>query len=297
MTATGTVVPGRVGVVGLGLIGGSFARALHRGGTEVLAWNRTRSIYELARVETVDGELEGDAVGTCELIVLTTYPAHSVAWLEEHARLVSPDAVVIDACGVKRGPCGRCLAVGPGGGGAGGGAPPQAGPPITGGAMAGTQYSGFAHARADLFEGAPLVLCPPPGDPVENLALLDRVAGLLAPCGFGSVTVATPEEHDGEIAHTSQLAHVVSSAYVKSPRAASRKGFSAGSWRDLTRVASLNAPMWSELFLANADNLVDEIDLIVGHLTEYRDAIAAGDREALEALLEEGNRAKEEADR
>lgn len=287
MTATGTVVPGRVGVVGLGLIGGSFARALHRGGTEVLAWSRTRSIYELARVETVDGELEGDAVGTCELIVLTTYPAHSVAWLEEHARLVSPDAVVIDACGVKRGPCGRCLAVAREHGFAFVGAHP----------MAGTQYSGFAHARADLFEGAPLVLCPPPGDPVENLALLDRVAGLLAPCGFGSVTVATPEEHDGEIAHTSQLAHVVSSAYVKSPRAASRKGFSAGSWRDLTRVASLNAPMWSELFLANADNLVDEIDLIVGHLTEYRDAIAAGDREALEALLEEGNRAKEEADR
>ena len=256
MTAGGTVVPGRVGVVGLGLIGGSFARALHRGGTEVLAWNRTRSIYELARVETVDGELEGDAV-------------------------------VIDACGVKRGLCERCLAVAAGHGFTFVGAHP----------MAGTQYSGFAHARADLFEGAPLVLCPPPGDPVENLALLDRVAGLLGPCGFGSVTVATPEEHDEEIAHTSQLAHVVSSAYVKSPRAARRKGFSAGSWRDLTRVASLNAPMWSELFLANADNLVDEIDLIVGHLTEYRDAIAAGDREALEALLEEGNRAKEEADR
>lgn len=287
MTAGGTVVPGRVGVVGLGLIGGSFARALHRGGTEVLAWNRTRSIYELARVETVDGELEGDAVGTCELIVLTTYPAHSVAWLEEHAHLVSPDAVVIDACGVKRGLCERCLAVAAGHGFTFVGAHP----------MAGTQYSGFAHARADLFEGAPLVLCPPPGDPVENLALLDRVAGLLGPCGFGSVTVATPEEHDDEIAHTSQLAHVVSNAYVKSPRAQRRRGFSAGSWRDLTRVAALNAPMWCELFLENADNLIDEIDLLTAHLTEYRDALAAGDAEALCALLEEGNRAKKEADR
>ncbi len=288
MSAQSAVVPGRVGVVGLGLIGGSFARALHRGGTEVFAWNRTRSILDLARVETVDGELDPDAVPTCELIVLTTYPAHSVAWLEEHADLVSADAVVIDACGTKRALCERCFAVASEHGFTFVGAHP----------MAGTQYSGFAHATADLFEGAPLVLCPAPdADPVANLELLDRVAGLLSPCGFGSVTVATPEEHDDEIAHTSQLAHVVSNAYVKSPRAQRRRGFSAGSWRDLTRVAALNAPMWCELFLENADNLIDEIDLLTAHLTEYRDALAAGDAEALCALLEEGNRAKKEADR
>lgn len=282
-----TMEPGRVGVVGLGLIGGSFARALHGAGTEVYVWNRTRSTLDLALVDAADGELDDDTVGTCELIVLTTYPGHSVSWLAEHAHLVSPDAVVIDACGTKRSLCAACRAIADEHGFTFVGAHP----------MAGTQFSGYGRSRADMFCGAPLVLCPPPGaDPVESVALMHRIKDLLAPCGFGSVTVATPEEHDVEIAYTSQLAHLVSSAYVKSPRALSQKGFSAGSWRDLTRVASLNAPMWRELFLDNADNLLVEVDEIMGHLADYRDALARRDGERLEELLEEGTALKKEAD-
>ena len=144
-----------------------------------------------------------------------------------------------------------------------------------------------------MYVDQPMVIVPPRYD---DIFLLDRVKALLAPAGFGRFSVTTAEAHDEMIAFTSQLAHVVSNAYVKSPTAKRHDGFSAGSYRDLTRVAWLNAPMWSELFLENKENLIREVDCIIDHLTAYRDAMAADDRETLTALLAEGKRLKEEID-
>ena len=162
--------------------------------------------------------------------------------------------------------------------------------------MAGTQFSGFAHARATMFKGAPMVVVPPKMEDLARATVLERLKELLAPCGFGSFTLATAEEHDRVIAYTSQLAHVVSNAYVKSPTARSHKGFSAGSYKDLTRVARLNAPMWTELFLDNADNLSAELGCVIESLQAYKDAIDAGDAERLEGLLAEGDRIKREVE-
>lgn len=283
-----TYVPGRIGVVGLGLIGGSFVRAWHEAGFEAFAWNRSRDILDLARIDTIDGELTEEVLPTCELVVLTTYPEHSVQWLRERADLISPDALVIDACGVKRTVCGQCWEIAEGRPWTFVGAHP----------MAGTQFSGYAHSRADMFQGAPMVLCPSPElRDLDRLELLSRLVGLLRPVGFGRFSVTTPEEHDRLIAHTSQLAHVVSNAYVKSPQAQEQAGYSAGSWRDLTRVADLNAPMWTELFLDNRDNLTAELDLIIENLGAYRDALEAGDAVELERLLQEGADLKRAADR
>jgi prephenate dehydrogenase len=134
-------------------------------------------------------------------------------------------------------------------------------------------------------------------DDFERLDVLERLKGLLEPCGFGFFTLATAEEHDELIAYTSQLAHVVSNAYVKSPAAQKHKGFSAGSYKDLTRVARLNATMWTELFLDNADYLSEEIGIIISNLQQYKDAIDAGDAERLRELLAEGDRLKREAER
>ena len=279
-----TFVPGRCGVVSLGLMGGSFAKAFAAAGVEVFAWHRTRSTLELAMIETVDGELDDTTIPTCELIVLAGYPASTVEWLERYAPLVSPGAIVIDAVGVKRVICERCEQI-------------CAGHPFTFVGchpMAGTQYSGFAHARATMFKGAPMVVVPPAMDDLERATVLERLKELLAPCQFGSFTLATADEHDRNIAFTSQLAHVVSNAYVKSPTARDHRGFSAGSYRDLTRVARLNAPMWTELFLDNADHLGAELDCIIESLSAYRDALAAGDADRLEALLAEGDRIKRE---
>jgi prephenate dehydrogenase len=163
--------------------------------------------------------------------------------------------------------------------------------------MAGTQYSGFAHARANMFHGAPMVVVPPVEmDDIDRVELLLRLKELLAPLGFGFWQLSTAARHDEMIAYTSQLAHVVSNAYVKSPTAQSHRGFSAGSYKDLTRVARLNADMWSELFLDNADYLGHELDLLIENLQQYRDAIAAGDAERLHDLLAEGDRLKREAE-
>ena len=159
--------------------------------------------------------------------------------------------------------------------------------------MAGTHNSGLKYARAELYHGAPMVIVPPVYDDIE---LLDRAKEMLAPAGFGHISVTTAEKHDAMIAFTSQMAHVVSNAFIKSPTASVHKGFSAGSYKDLTRVAWLNAPMWAELFMENRDYLLDELNILIDNLSAYRTAMENGDREELTRLLEEGKRRKEEVD-
>ncbi len=282
-----TFVRNRVGVLGLGLIGGSFAKGLHEGGREVFAWNRTRSTVELAMAECVDGELTNDIVPTCELIILAGYPQVSVEWLRKMRDRISPGAIVIDVVGVKRNICRDCFAI----------AQDYEWHFIGCHPMAGTQYSGFAYTRANMFYGAPMVVVPPENmDDFVRVDILARLKTLLEPCGFGSYTLSTAEHHDEVIAFTSQLAHVVSNAYVKSPSAKVHKGFSAGSYRDLTRVARLNAQMWTELFLENGDYLSEEIGILIRNLQQYKDAIDNNDAERLKSLLEEGDRRKKEVE-
>ena len=159
--------------------------------------------------------------------------------------------------------------------------------------MAGSQFSGFKYSRPDLFHGQPMVLVPPVFD---DIYLLERAKKALTPCHFGSFSVTTAEDHDRLIAFTSQMPHILSNAFIKSPTASEHNGFSAGSYRDLTRVAWLNPDMWAELFLENRDNLLFELDTYISALEAYRDAIAMGDRKQLTALLEAGKRRKEEVD-
>jgi prephenate dehydrogenase len=159
--------------------------------------------------------------------------------------------------------------------------------------MAGTQFSGFAYSRADLFKNAPMVIVPKEFD---DMKLLERIRIALAPAGFKGIAITSAQEHDRIIAFTSQLPHVVSNAFIKSPTALGHKGISAGSYKDLTRVAWLNAPMWTDLFMQNADHLSNEIDLLIKELLDYKQALAAGDAVKLCSLLEEGKRCKEQID-
>lgn len=280
------MVAGRVGVVGLGLIGGSIARAMARGGHEVYAFDLNADIETFAAIETTAGTLADELVPTCELIVLACYPKACVDWLREHADLVSPDAIVIDTGGVKRSICEPCFEIAR-----------EAGITFVGcHPMAGTQFSGYAHSRADLFQGAPLVLVPPAVDDALKLELLGQVREMVRPLGFGKFSVTSAAEHDRVIAFTSQLAHVVSNAYVKSPTAQVHHGFSAGSYRDLTRVAHLNPQMWSELMIDDADALAFEIDHLIESLGAYSRALKDRDQRYLENLLAEGDRIKRALD-
>ena len=273
-----------VGILGLGLIGGSLARAYTIAGHTVLAANRDSSILGFAQLAgAVDGPLTPENIRECDLILLAIYPEASAAWLEENARHISPDALVMDCCGVKQQICDRCFPL----------ADKHGFTFIGGHPMAGTQFSGFKYSRADLFQGAPMVLVPPRFDDMD---LLDRAKKALAPCGFGSFSVTTARDHDRMIAFTSQLPHIISNAFIKSPTALEHQGFSAGSYRDLTRVAWLNSQMWAELFLENREFVLSELDTLLSSLTAYRDAVAADDRDTLITLLEEGKQRKEAVD-
>ena len=274
----------KVGILGLGLIGGSLARAYALEGHSVFAGEKDESMLSFAMLAgAVQGKLDETTVPGCDLILLAIYPGGSAMWLEKNAFLISREALVIDCCGVKEEICRRCFPLAK-----------QYGFTYVGGhPMAGSQFSGFKYSRADLFEGAPMVLVPPVYDDIE---LLQRVKDALKPCHFGAFSVTTAEEHDKIIAFTSQMPHILSNAFIKSPTAARHKGFSAGSYKDLTRVAWLNPQMWGELFLENRENLLFELDTYIDSLTAYRQAIADNRQDALVALLEEGKRRKEEVD-
>ena len=273
-----------VGILGLGLIGGSLARAYAMAGHTVLAAEKDESMLSFAQLAgAVDAPLTDENIGSCQLILLAIYPEGSASWLEEHAPYVSRDALVIDCCGVKQRICSRCFPLAQ-----------KYGFTFVGGhPMAGTHFSGFKYSRANLFVDAPMVLVPPRFDDMD---LLDHCKTMLEPCHFGFFSVTTAAEHDRMIAFTSQMPHILSNAYIKSPTALSHKGFSAGSYKDLTRVAWLNPQMWAELCLENKDNTLFELDTYIQSLNAYKTALENNDLDTLIALLDEGKRRKEEVD-
>ena len=272
------------GIVGLGLIGGSMAKAYKKSGQTVYGSDINEITLGYGMLSgIVDEKLTDDNIAECELILIALNPDVACRWLEDNAAKLSPDTMVIDLCGTKRMICSTGFALAE-----------QYGFTFVGGhPMAGTHHSGFKNSREDLFEGQPMVLVPPRFDDME---LLDRCKNALAPCEFGSFSVTTADDHDKMIAFTSQMPHILSNAFIKSPTALRHKGFSAGSYKDLTRVAWLNAPMWAELFMENKENVLTELDFYIESLKAYRDAISADDMEKLTALLEEGKRRKEEVD-
>lgn len=275
----------KTAIIGLGLIGGSLAKAFKaRSENTVYGADLDHDTLTYAKLsETIDEVLTEETLKECKLIIIALYPDATVKWLQSNAHLISKDAIVIDTCGTKRAVCNAGFEI----------AKKYGFTFIGGHPMAGTQFSGIKYSRADLFKGASMVIVP---EHLDNMALLEEIKELLAPAGFGKITPSTAEEHDKIIAFTSQLAHVVSNAYIKSDTAKVHHGFSAGSYKDMTRVATLNEQMWATLFLENGENLVHELDNIINALDEYRTAIKNNDRENLVELLHDGCVCKENVD-
>lgn len=274
----------KVGILGLGLIGGSLARAYAKYGHAVFAADQNDSILEFAQLAgVVAGELDSTTIPQCDLILLAIYTEGCKNWLFEYAELIDKESLVMDCCGIKEEicDCGFTMAQ-------------KFGFTFIGGhPMAGSHFSGFKYSRSNLFQGAPMVLVPPVFD---DPMLLERIKDILKPCNFGSFSVTTAKKHDELIAFTSQMPHIVSNAYIKSPTAQSHKGFSAGSYKDLTRVAWLNPQMWAELFLSNKENILKELTYYIESLEKYKKAIEEDDAQALIQILDEGRKRKEEVD-
>lgn len=274
-----------VGIVGLGLIGGSFAKAYSDNDEhKVLAYDIDEQTMKAAcAAKNIDGELNKNNISACNLILVALYPQATIDYIREMAPYISGDTMVIDCCGIKQYVCDSCYPI----------AHEYGFTFIGGHPMAGRHFSGFEYSTKTMYNGSSMILVP---ENMTDTAVIERAKQLLSPIHFGKFTVCDADRHDAMIAFTSQMAHVVSNAYVKSPTAKNHDGFSAGSYKDLTRVAWLNETMWTELFLENRRHLIAELDSFIRSVTEYKTALEQGDAETLKALLADGKRCKEEID-
>ncbi len=271
----------KVGIVGLGLIGGSMAKSVKaRTAHTVYGADLDQETMALARMSgAIDGALTEETLPQCDLILVAICPGAAVRWVKDHAEQIAKSAILVDLCGVKRVVVEALAPIAEAHGFA----------YIGGHPMAGRERGGFTASSEDLYVGASMILTP---DKRTDMQLLETLKAFFLDIGFAGLTFSDPEEHDRIIAFTSQLAHITSSAYVKSPEAQRRRGFSAGSFQDMTRVARLDEDMWTELFLDDADYLVKELDILIENLTAYSAALKSGDGSRVRALLKEGRELK-----
>lgn len=266
-----------IGVVGLGLIGGSIAKAIKQNTTyQVYGRDIQESVIHCAKlIGAIDGVLDEGHLLECDMVIVALYPEDTIRFIKANAASFKKGCIVADCGGVKQMVCDALVDVAKNNEFIFIGCHP----------MAGIEASGFKYSQQELFQNASMLMTPYSDTPLE---ILDTMKQFWLKLGFSSITLCSPGEHDRMIAYTSQLAHVVSSAYVKSKLAPKHKGFSAGSFRDMTRVAKLNENMWTELFFANPQNLVDELNGLIERLVEYRDALKFNERERVKELLKEG---------
>ena len=270
-----------IGIVGLGLIGGSMAKSLSsRTAHTVFGIDINVATMMLARLcGAIEGELNDDTLKGCDMVIVALRPHTAVEWVKAHASLIRRESLVIDLCGVKRTVCAAIAPI----------AAEYGFSYIGGHPMAGKERGRFINSTDSLFDGASMILTPF-GD--VDATLPGRLDSFFTDIGFARVVYTIPEEHDRIIAYTSQLAHIVSNAYVRSPDAQRQRGFSAGSFMDLTRVAYLDEDMWTELFLDNADFLTEQLEIFSENLAEYLDALRDRDAERLRDLLRDGREKK-----
>ena len=275
----------KIAIVGLGLIGGSMAMSIRRHTDHtVFGLDIDRQVMLRAKaVEAIHDELTDELLPGCDVVLVCLFPQLCADWIAAHADAFGKGALVIDCAGVKRVVFDQVAPLAEGRGWT----------YIGGHPMAGREFSGFTAARADLFDNASMILCPPAEASIEAR---EAAKAFFLEAGFKLVRFCTPEAHDQMIAYTSQLAHIVSGAYVKNPLAQDHKGFSAGSFLDMTRVARMNEVMWTELFLENRDLLLPALDDLIARLNEYRDALFEADPEKLLPVLREGRDRKEALD-
>ena len=270
-----------VAIVGLGLIGGSMAKSIkNRTAHTVWGADLNSETMTMARMcGAIDAPLTEENLPQADLVLVAIRPGAAIEWVRQHADRIAKSAILVDLCGVKRTVVAAIAPIAE-----------QYGFAYIGGhPMAGRERGGFTASTEDLYVGASMILTP---DKRTDMRLLETLKAFFLDLGFAGLTFSTPEEHDRIIAFTSQLAHIVSSAYVKSPEAQRRRGFSAGSFQDMTRVARLDEDMWTELFLDDEDFLTKELDELIGHLTDYRDALRDKDAQRLHDLLKEGRELK-----
>lgn len=268
-------------IVGMGIIGGSYAKALKKyTNHKVIGINRSPKPLEKAlNINAIDEIGISESLKTADIIILCVYPQAAIDYIEKNGEFINKNAIVTDTSGIKGYICPKLLKLSE-----------QFGFTFVGShPMAGKETNGFDVSDADLFKGASYIVVPCGA----KRKPIDVLCKLALSIGFGDIRLCTPEEHDAMIAFTSQLPHVLAVSYVLSPCCSNHKGFSAGSYRDVSRVANINAQLWSELFLENKEPLTKELDTLIENITQIKDAIKNDEKDRLQALLHRGKEIKE----
>ncbi|MBQ6252703.1 prephenate dehydrogenase [Ruminococcus sp.] len=269
-------------VVGLGLIGGSLCKALKKytyhtvAGCDINHDIENAALRDVALDEVFDGNYEG-----YDLIVISLFPEGSERFFAENAAKISKNTLITDVCGIKGDFSQRMKSIAEANGLRYIGIHP----------MAGKEFGGYYNSTGDLFVKANFIIAPFDDSEQTDIDLLN---GLAKEIGAGKIVITSPENHDKMIAYTSQLAHIVSSAYVKSPELGLECGFSGGSFQDMTRIATMNEKMWTDLFMQNREHLQYELDTLIENLKKYSAALKSGDADGMRALIAEGRELKEE---
>ena len=269
-----------IGIIGLGLMGGSFGRLAVKRGHTVYGFDLDDSVMLKAELMSAfTAPLTEKTAGECDILVAAVNPRSFGKAVKPFLPLMKKGALITDFCGVKRFIVDEMKKT-------------AADFPelwfIGGHPMAGREFSGIEHSSVTLFEKASMILVPVKAD----IFTLDRLKEFYLSLGFSRVVITDADFHDQVIAYTSQLCHVVSNAFIKNKNADNRSGFSAGSFRDLTRVARMNSRMWAELIMTNRDKALSELDEFIFNLNKYREAIASENEETLARLFSEGNERK-----
>lgn len=273
-----------IGVAGLGLIGGCMAKTIKaKTDCRIYGLEIRGEICQTALAENViDAVLTKDNMADCDLLIVALYPGACISFVKEYIPFMRKGCIIVDCGGIKTDVCESLSSY-----------CNENGVFFIGGhPMAGIEKSGYEYSFVGLFDNATMILCK---DEYTDAIAFETMKKFFRDLGFGAIRETDYKEHDEVIAFTSQMAHLVSSAYIKSPTCESRYGFSAGSFKDLTRVAYLNEDMWTELFLKNREPLLKEVNLFIDEVIKYRDALEKGDRDGLHNLLKEG-RIKKDAD-
>lgn len=272
----------KIGLAGLGLIGGSYAKAIRKYTShEIAGYDKDHEVTERAMKEgVIHSILDNETIQDCDVVVVSIYPQAAADFILSNAKRFKKGSVVTDSCGTKARLCALVEK-----------AARESGFDFIGGhPMAGIEQSGYNASFAELFQGASLVLTPYEW---SSPAAVRNLSDLAEELGFGRIKMAAPSEHDEMIAYTSQLPHVVSCAFIGSSLSERFEGFSAGSFQDMTRVARLNETMWSELFIENRDYLGREIDGLIERLVSLKTQIVQADRANLESTLRKYREMKE----
>lgn len=270
-----------IAVIGLGIIGGSFCKAIKKYTDHyVIGINRTPETAQKAlNVGAIDEIGSPEALSKADLVILTMYPQADIDYIRKNGCYIKKGAVVTDASGIKSAICPLLKELAQKYGFVFVGSHP----------MAGKEKNGFDVSDSELYKSASFIITPCGAEQ----KYVDMLSDFAKSIGFEMIKITTPEEHDRMIAFTSQLPHVLACAYVLSPCCPNHKGFSAGSYRDVSRVANINSRLWSELFLENKEPLVKELDILVENITKISDAIKSENTGELADLLEQGHKVKE----